>query len=422
MVDRTLQQDVIELRARDWIPRNQTAAPTTLAEVHEAAAKEKEIASRPIPISRNSSRRGNNRGGDNSLRENTADGRSSVRSLGRSAAPTLSINSTLSPPKDDKNVSRTPTHPRSASSNVFHSLARNPSDSGSSRTPHVLTRNTSESGSTRYAMTRNPSDSGSSRALHSMNRNPSESGSSRNIHAIARVPSESGLTRNPSEPGKSRTSSRRDLNRRRPSTDFDQLNAVADSGSVGRRKLQLLPRSVGVPVASSVDSTEDFTLGVTMEEPEPLPSMSESQAKARIEEDVKELFQIHSLPEGIAYFETLPGEYRYLLVDKLISKIDAKEFDVAFIEKLFARVVDAGVCDEETFERGFASTVAFLDDISVDVPTAYAVIARFLLAAKLSNGAIGRLADSITSEGNPSVRPFERLWKQYRILRQEEND
>jgi len=156
-----------------------------------------------------------------------------------------------------------------------------------------------------------------------------------------------------------------------------------------------------------------------MEEPEPLPPMSESQAKTRIEEDVKELFQIHSLTNGIAYFETLPGEHRYLLVDKLISKIDAKEFDVAFMEKLFARVLDAGVCDEETFERGFASTMTFLDDISVDVPTAYAVIARLLLAARLSHGAIGRLADSITYEGNPSVRPSESLWKQYRILREE---
>ena len=421
-VDRPLQQDVIELRARDWIPRNQTAAPTTLAEVHEAAAKEKEAAPRPIPMSRNSSRRGNNRGGDHAHRENTADGWSSTRSLGRAAALTLSINSILSPPKDDKSVSRTPTLPRSASSNMSHSLARNPSDSGSSRTLHTLARNTSESGSARHAMTRNPSDSGLSRALHSINRNPSESGSSRNAHAMARVPSESGLTRmarNPSEPGKSRTGSRRDSNRRRPSTDFDQLNAVADSGSVGRRKLQLLPRSVGVPVASSVDPTEDFALGVTMEEPESLPSMSESQAKARVEEDVKELFQIRDLTEGIAYFETLPGEYRYLLVDKLISKIDAKEFDVAFIEKLFARVVDAGACDGEMFERGFASTMTFLDDISVDVPTAYAVIARLLLAAKLSYDAIGRLADSITDGGNPSVRPSEKLREQYKILRQE---
>jgi translation initiation factor 4G len=419
-----MRQDVIELRARDWIPRNQTAAPTTLAEVHEAAAKEKETASRPIPMSRNSSRRGNNRGGDNSLRESTADGWSSVRSLGRTATLPLSINSTLPLPKDDKNASRVPTLPRSAS-NMFHALARNPSDSGMSRTPHTLTRNASESGSTRHAMTRNPSDSGLSRALHSMSRNPSESGLSRNSHAMTRVPSESGLTRmarNPSEPGKSRTNSRRDSNRHRPGIDFDQLNAVADSGSVGRRKLQLLPRSVGVPVASSVDSNEDFPLGVTMEEPEPLPSISESQVKVRVEEDVKELFQIHDLTEGIRYFETLPGEYRHLLVDKVISKIDAKESDVSFIEQLFTRVVDAGMCNEETFERGFAPTTMVLDDISVDVPTAYVVIARLLLAAKLSYGAIGRLADSITYEGNPLVRPSDKLWKQFRRLRQEEKD
>lgn len=230
------------------------------------------------------------------------------------------------------------------------------------------------------------------------------------------------MARNPSEPGKSRTGTRRDLNRRRPSTDFDQLNAVADSGSVGRRKLQLLPRTVGVPVASVAEPAEDFPLEVTVEEPEPLPSMSESQARARVEEDIKELFQIHDLTEGVKYFESLPGEYRYLLVDKLVSKVDAKGSDVSFIEKLFARVVDAGACDEQTFERGFAPTMEFLDDISVDVPTAYAIVARLLLAAKLSHGAIGRLADSITHEGDRVVGPSENLWKHYRRLRPEEND
>lgn len=230
------------------------------------------------------------------------------------------------------------------------------------------------------------------------------------------------MARNPSEPGKTRTSSRRDLNRRRPSIDFEQLNAVADSGSVGRRKLQLLPRSVGVPVTGSVDSTEECPLGVTVEEPEPQPSVSESQAKAKIEEDIKELFQIRNLTEGITYFESLPREYRHLLVDKLVSKMDAREFDVSFIGELFARVVDAGACDEETFEQGFAPTMESLDDISVDVPAAYAVMARLLLAANLSPGAVGRLADSITYEGDPLVRPSKSLRNQYRRLRPEEDD
>jgi hypothetical protein len=34
----TLSQDVIELRERRWIPRNAVAAPTTIAQVHEAVS------------------------------------------------------------------------------------------------------------------------------------------------------------------------------------------------------------------------------------------------------------------------------------------------------------------------------------------------------------------------------------------------
>jgi translation initiation factor 4G len=244
--------------------------------------------------------------------------------------------------------------------------------------------------------------------------------SSRNIQVITRTPSESGLTRmarNPSEPGKARTGSRRDSNgggNRQHNIDFGQLNAVANSGSVGRRKLQLLPRSVGVP--------EELSLEVTVEEPEQLSSMSESQAKAKVEEDVRELFQIRDLTEGVTYFELLPGEHRHLLVDKLVSKIDAKESDVALIEELFVRMVDAGTCDEKTLERGFASTMELLDDISVDVPTAYNVMARLLIATKLSYGAVARLADSIACGGDPPIPPSDQLWGHYRRLHPEESD
>ncbi|KAJ3570293.1 hypothetical protein NP233_g4502 [Leucocoprinus birnbaumii] len=55
-------QDVIELRDRKWFARNAVAAPTTIAQVHEAAAKEKalhekEYAQRQIGMSRGGSRR-----------------------------------------------------------------------------------------------------------------------------------------------------------------------------------------------------------------------------------------------------------------------------------------------------------------------------------------------------------------------------
>jgi len=60
--------ELIELRDRKWIPRNQVAAPTTIAAVHEAAAKErilqeKENSNRTLSMSRGGSRRGAERGG-----------------------------------------------------------------------------------------------------------------------------------------------------------------------------------------------------------------------------------------------------------------------------------------------------------------------------------------------------------------------
>ncbi|KAJ7821115.1 hypothetical protein B0H14DRAFT_2832192 [Mycena olivaceomarginata] len=60
-------QDVIELRERKWVARTQVAAPTTIAGVHEAAAKdranqEKEQYQRTMSMSRGGSRRGGDRG------------------------------------------------------------------------------------------------------------------------------------------------------------------------------------------------------------------------------------------------------------------------------------------------------------------------------------------------------------------------
>lgn len=60
-------QDVLELRERKWVSRNAIAAPTTIAQIHEAAAKEKAAAEketyqRQISMSRGGSRRGGDRG------------------------------------------------------------------------------------------------------------------------------------------------------------------------------------------------------------------------------------------------------------------------------------------------------------------------------------------------------------------------
>lgn len=60
-------QDIIELRERKWILRNAVAAPATIAQIHETAAKEKAVQdkesyNRQISMSRGGSRRGGDRG------------------------------------------------------------------------------------------------------------------------------------------------------------------------------------------------------------------------------------------------------------------------------------------------------------------------------------------------------------------------
>lgn len=59
-------QDLVELRERKWVTRNTVAAPTTIAQIHEAAAKEKAAAEkesyqRQVSMSRGGSRRGGDR-------------------------------------------------------------------------------------------------------------------------------------------------------------------------------------------------------------------------------------------------------------------------------------------------------------------------------------------------------------------------
>lgn len=69
-------QDVIELRERKWVSRNAVVVPTTIAQIHEAAAREKaaqekEAYQRQYSMSRGGSRRGGERG---EVSQTNADG------------------------------------------------------------------------------------------------------------------------------------------------------------------------------------------------------------------------------------------------------------------------------------------------------------------------------------------------------------
>jgi translation initiation factor 4G len=358
----------MDLRAKGWVLKNQGVVPSTLAQVHEAAAKEaheKSATSKPIPIVRNGSRRGQNRSEIGSQKDGDAwmSMGSSARSFGRTNSMMGSL--MMGQSKIDDSLKSFGTM-KSASSNSggFHSLTRLSSEPGTSR--------------------------------------------------MSRQPSEPGKSRSKRGGGSGGGGESRQVNRH-TSVDFAHLDAVVDSGNTGRKRLQLLPRSVAPPaVASSIDDNNAVepasSLAATFEEP---PSMTEEQARTKVEEDLKEFMQIRDIDEAVGYFESLPSDMRYLLVDKFVTKMDSKESDVVLICELFERVVSSGLCPIEVFEQGFAPTIEALEDISLDVPSAYVVMARLLRASKLPRGLVDRLSGTINIDDAVLVHPRDKLMKEF---------
>jgi translation initiation factor 4G len=174
---------------------------------------------------------------------------------------------------------------------------------------------------------------------------------------------------------------------RKPSVDL--AAGVPSDPAPQRRRLQLLPRSnlggeeskASTPAVSE-DGSDDDDAGETGALTP--ATMSEAEAKAKIEEDTKEFFTIRLLDEAESYFSSLPTEHRYALVDTLVMKsIEMKEPDVILVGDLFVRVREKELCGPGAFEDGFNGLAELLDDLSVDIPKAWAYFAVLLKGSGL---------------------------------------
>jgi len=150
-----------------------------------------------------------------------------------------------------------------------------------------------------------------------------------------------------------------------------------------RRKLQLLPRSKPVEEENkinggSADHSEDEG-GDDVP-----PAMSEAEADKKIAEDIKELFSVVSIDESEHYFTNLPSEHHHRLVDKMVSKaIESKEADGRLVADAFARAVEKSLCSISAFEEGFLPVAELLDDIAIDAPKAFQIMAIMMKGAGL---------------------------------------
>ncbi|TFY58487.1 hypothetical protein EVJ58_g6384 [Rhodofomes roseus] len=166
------------------------------------------------------------------------------------------------------------------------------------------------------------------------------------------------------------------------SVDFPSPSAL--EAPLQRKKLQLLPRPKPKPDERADSTPAQSDAGQSDDEDSAAPSMSEEEAKTRVDEDSKEFFSIRDLNEAEVYFSKLPSEHRWLLVDKLVtSAIESKASDAQLVADFFSGAVSKNLCSPESLEKGFTPTAEILDDIVIDAPKALSLMATMMKGARL---------------------------------------
>ena len=149
------------------------------------------------------------------------------------------------------------------------------------------------------------------------------------------------------------------------------------------RKLQLLPRSKPVEEENKVyggspDHSED-----ECGDEVPL-TMSEVEANKRIAEGIKEFFAVRSIVESGEYFTELPSEHHHRLVSEMVFKAaQSKEADGKLVADAFARATEKKLCSISAFEEGFLSVAENLDELVIDAPKAFQLVATMMKGAGL---------------------------------------
>ncbi len=129
-------------------------------------------------------------------------------------------------------------------------------------------------------------------------------------------------------------------------------------------------------------------------EKEPGPvAMTDRDVKKRIAENIKEFSAVRNLDEAEVHFTQIPAKHHPLLVDMLISfAVESKEADAQLVAELFSRASTKNLCTIADFESGFAEVLEFLDDIAIDAPMAFKLMAIMMKGPAFDDKQLTRLA------------------------------
>lgn len=359
---RFMLQDVIELRQQKWKPRHDNAAPKTIAQIHEDAAKAKAEAEAEQyarqsgrgmggPVSRGGSRRGQQRGDYGG-----AVGVDGWSTVGGNQPP---------PP------------PRQAKAGDLSGFGKGIDRSSTAGKPFAV---------------------GPQSVFAKKNQRGSEDGS------------------NPPSRTNSTTNMFSLLNQQSGNEGGDgAAGQAADDGASARPKLNLAPRTKPLPESSAADDKkaegeEEAKLDSGAEADE--ADISDEEAKRKITNDVKEFLEIKDISEGRMALESLPSKRRHEFLSSIADvALNKHEDEVRLVGELLASSRKEGLLVDEMVEQGFKDQVEFLDDVSIDVPNAYSYMAILLVQSGLPREKIDTLAKTIQGEGlkPPSERLMQKV-------------
>ena len=121
--------------------------------------------------------------------------------------------------------------------------------------------------------------------------------------------------------------------------------------------------------------------------------ITEEVALKKINEDLKEFFAVRNLEEAEVYFSSLPPQHHHLLVDKIVSTaVESKEDDAKLVSQFFALAVSKELCSAASFEQGLSPVAEIINEIAIDAPKAFQLLAMMVKGADLDQERLSNLA------------------------------
>ena len=121
--------------------------------------------------------------------------------------------------------------------------------------------------------------------------------------------------------------------------------------------------------------------------------MTEEAALKKISEDLREFFAVRNLEEAEVYFSNLPPQHHHFLVDKIVSTaVESKEDDAKLVSQFFALAASKELCSAASFEEGLTPVTEIIDDIAIDAPKAFHLLAMMIKGASLNQERLSNLA------------------------------